>query len=178
MKMQSADLAAAPVAELGVPSFDAGMEQHWSGEAMAGQIRQEAWVSAEGQTQAHTVRVVLSHPGKLNAMSRDMWRALRSVFESLQRNPDVRCIVIEGEGDAFCAGGDISEYERFRFAPDTLAAFHEGEVWAGLDAMLRCDIPSSLPSVARAWAQGWRLPAAATFALPPPTHGLEPPLPS
>ena len=108
---------------------------------MAGQIRQEAWVSAEGQTQAHTVRVVLSHPGKLNAMSRDMWRALRSVFESLQRNPDVRCIVIEGEGDAFCAGGDISEYERFRFAPDTLAAFHEGEVWAGLNAMLRCDIP-------------------------------------
>ncbi|MFE1570678.1 enoyl-CoA hydratase/isomerase family protein [Comamonas odontotermitis] len=108
---------------------------------MAGQIRQEAWVAADGRVHAHIVRVVLSHPGKLNAMSRDMWRALRSVFESLQSNPDVRCIVIEGEGDAFCAGGDISEYERFRFAPDTLAAFHEGEVWTGLDAMLRCDIP-------------------------------------
>ncbi|MBB6578193.1 enoyl-CoA hydratase/carnithine racemase [Comamonas odontotermitis] len=108
---------------------------------MTGQIRQETWVSADGRAHAHTVRVVLSHPGKLNAMSRGMWRALRSVFESLQRNSDVRCIVIEGEGDAFCAGGDISEYESFRFAPETLAAFHEGEVWTALDAMLRCDVP-------------------------------------
>ena len=85
--------------------------------------------------------VTLRHEGRLNAMSRAMWRQLRSVFESLQRAPDARCIVIEGAGDAFCAGGDISEYESFRFAPDTLAAFHEDEVWAGLNAMLLCDVP-------------------------------------
>ena len=105
---------------------------------MAGQVRVAPWASEEG---GHIVRVVLSHPGKLNAMSRAMWRELRSVFDSLQRAPDVRCIVIEGEGAAFCAGGDISEYESFRFAPDTLAAFHEDEVWAGLSAMLQCDVP-------------------------------------
>ena len=105
---------------------------------MAGQVRDAPWATGAG---GHIVRVVLSHPGKLNAMSRAMWRELRSVFDSLQRAPDVRCIVIEGEGAAFCAGGDISEYESFRFAPDTLAAFHEDEVWAGLNAMLQCDVP-------------------------------------
>ena len=106
---------------------------------MAGQVKWTSWGQAGDD--ARIAHVVLSHPGKLNAMSRAMWRELRSVFESLQRAPDVRCIVIEGEGDAFCAGGDISEYESFRFAPDTLATFHEDEVWQGLDAMRRCDVP-------------------------------------
>lgn len=110
---------------------------------MAGQVRVEPWKTGEsGAAQnAAVVRVVLDHPGKLNAMSRAMWRELRAVFESLQRNTALRCIVVEGAGEAFCAGGDISEYESFRFAPDTLAAFHEDEVWAGLNAMLQCDVP-------------------------------------
>ena len=110
---------------------------------MAGQVRVEPWRTGEsGAAQnAAVVRVVLDHPGKLNAMSRAMWRELRVVFERLQGDTALRCIVVEGAGEAFCAGGDISEYESFRFAPDTLAAFHEDEVWAGLNAMLQCDVP-------------------------------------
>ncbi len=85
--------------------------------------------------------VTLSHSGKLNAMSRDMWRQLRTVFTSLQSAGDVRCIVIRGEGGQFCAGGDISEYADFRFEESTLRAFHEDDVWGGLQAMLDCDVP-------------------------------------
>ncbi|RYF22019.1 MAG: enoyl-CoA hydratase/isomerase family protein [Comamonadaceae bacterium] len=90
---------------------------------------------------AGVVRVVLRHPGRLNAMSRAMWRELRAVFDDLQRRTDVRCVIVEGEGDAFCAGGDISEYPDFRFDPERLRDFHEGEVWGGLAAMLACDVP-------------------------------------
>src|SRR5688572_8629496 len=85
--------------------------------------------------------VTLSHPGKLNAMSRDMWRALREMFSSLQRRSDVRCVLLRGEGAAFCAGGDISEYPSFRFDEAALRGFHEDEVWGGLQAMLDCDVP-------------------------------------
>lgn len=85
--------------------------------------------------------VTLSHPGKLNAMSRSMWRALRDVFTSLQQRSDVRCVLVRGEGASFCAGGDISEYPDFRFDEAALRAFHEDEVWVGLQAMLDCDIP-------------------------------------
>jgi enoyl-CoA hydratase/carnithine racemase len=85
--------------------------------------------------------VTLSHPGKLNAMSRAMWRALREVFTGLQRRDDVRCVLVRGEGASFCAGGDISEYPDFRFDEAALRAFHEDEVWGGLQAMLDCDIP-------------------------------------
>ncbi len=87
------------------------------------------------------VRVALRSEGRLNAMSRAMWRQLRSVFESVQRSADARCVLIEGEGGAFCAGGDISEYPAFRFDPASLRDFHENDVWGGLSAMLACDVP-------------------------------------
>ena len=84
--------------------------------------------------------VTLCHPGKFNAMSRAMWRELRAVFEAIQISA-ARCVVIQGEGEHFCAGGDISEYADFRFAEDSLRDFHENDVWGGLQAMLDCDVP-------------------------------------
>jgi enoyl-CoA hydratase len=86
-------------------------------------------------------RVTLSHPGKLNAMSRAMWRELKTVFESIQQHAELRCVIVAGEGGHFCAGGDIAEYPAFRFSEADLREFHEQDVWGGLDAMLRCDVP-------------------------------------
>lgn len=84
--------------------------------------------------------VTLSHPRRLGAMSRAMWRELRDVFTRIQAS-DARCVLVRGEGGAFCAGGDIAEYPGFRFGTDTLRAFHEDDVWGGLGAMLACDVP-------------------------------------
>ncbi|MDP2371317.1 enoyl-CoA hydratase/isomerase family protein [Rhodoferax sp.] len=85
--------------------------------------------------------VTISHPGRLNAMTRAMWRELRSVFEAVQASTSLRCVVVRGRDGHFCAGGDISEYAAFRFEEDSLRAFHEDEVWGGLQAMLACDVP-------------------------------------
>ncbi len=85
--------------------------------------------------------VSLSNPGKFNAMSRDMWRQLRTVFEGLQARTDLRVVVMRGEDGHFCAGGDIAEYASFRHAEASLRAFHEDEVWGALNAILACDIP-------------------------------------
>ncbi len=91
------------------------------------------------------LRVALDHAGKLNAMSRGMWRALRAVFENLQQRPEVRCVLVQGQqhdgSGNFCAGGDIAEYPAFRFEESELRAFHEADVWGALAAMLRCDVP-------------------------------------
>lgn len=92
------------------------------------------------QREGPLARVTLSHPGKLNAMSRAMWRDLGQAFVALQAS-DARCVLVRGEGHAFCAGGDIAEYPAFRFDSATLADFHENDVWGGLSAMLACDIP-------------------------------------
>jgi enoyl-CoA hydratase/carnithine racemase len=93
------------------------------------------------EQQAGLVRVTLSHAARFNAMSVAMWQELRSVFESIQRSTDVRCVLIEGIQGNFCSGGDISEYASFRFQEDTLRDFHENVVWGGLQAMLNCDVP-------------------------------------
>jgi enoyl-CoA hydratase/carnithine racemase len=90
--------------------------------------------------QGAVARVCLSHPARLNAMTRAMWIELRRVFLELQAG-DARCIVMAGDAGNFCAGGDISEYAAFRFASDTLREFHEEEVAPALQAMLDCDVP-------------------------------------
>jgi enoyl-CoA hydratase/carnithine racemase len=86
-------------------------------------------------------RVTLSHPGKLGAMSREMWRQLATVFRQLHADRALRCVLLQGEGGAFCAGGDIAEYPGFRFEPAMLRDFHENDVWGGLQAVLDCDLP-------------------------------------
>lgn len=93
------------------------------------------------EQQAGVAQVTISHSARFNAMSCVMWRELCSIFESIQRSTDVRCVVISGENGNFCAGGDISEYSNFRFQEDTLRDFHENDVWGGLQAMLNCDVP-------------------------------------
>jgi enoyl-CoA hydratase len=99
-----------------------------------------AWAAGEAGT-AGVWQVTLHHSGRLNAMSRSMWRQLRQVFDEVQGRSDVRCVLIAGEGTAFCAGGDISEYPGFRYDAATLRDFHENDVWGGLNAMLACDVP-------------------------------------
>jgi len=86
-------------------------------------------------------RVVLSHPGRFNAMSRSMWRDLRTTFVALQARDDLRGVIVCGDQGHFCAGGDISEYPGFRFDEAGLRDFHENDVWGGLQAMLDCDLP-------------------------------------
>ncbi|MES2584707.1 MAG: enoyl-CoA hydratase/isomerase family protein [Pseudomonadota bacterium] len=87
------------------------------------------------------VYVTLDHTGKFNAMSRAMWRSLRSVFADIQRDTSARCVVLRGQGGHFCAGGDIAEYADFRFEESSLRDFHENDVWGGLQAVLYCDVP-------------------------------------
>ena len=89
---------------------------------MSAQVRVEP--GFEGEALPGVVQVILSNPGKLNAMSRPMWRQLRQAFVDLQARDDVRCIVLRGEGGHFCAGGDISEYPDFRFDEAALRHFH------------------------------------------------------
>ncbi len=93
------------------------------------------------ESRSGVARVTISHQPKFNAMSRTMWRELRSVFQNIQRSAELRCVVIAGENGNFCAGGDISEYADFRFQEASLRDFHENEVWGGLQAMLDCDLP-------------------------------------
>ena len=91
---------------------------------------------------ADVALLTLSNPGKLNAVSVAMWQRLREVFEGLaEREPELRCVVVRGEGGCFVSGGDIEEFPAFRFDEARLRHFHEQIVAPALEAMYRCDVP-------------------------------------
>jgi enoyl-CoA hydratase len=60
-------------------------------------------------TTAWGVRLVLDRPAKLNALNGALVAALTDALDVAEANPDVRVIVIEGAGRAFCAGYDLTE---------------------------------------------------------------------
>ncbi|HYX29207.1 MAG TPA: enoyl-CoA hydratase [Pyrinomonadaceae bacterium] len=54
------------------------------------------------------VTITLNRPEKLNALVGHMRRDLAEALEEAGSDPDVRVIVLNGEGRAFCAGGDVA----------------------------------------------------------------------
>jgi len=53
--------------------------------------------------------VVIAREDKLNAFNTVQWQQLRSVFDGISLNPDVRCVILYGRGRAFTAGLDITD---------------------------------------------------------------------
>ncbi|MBS1652013.1 MAG: enoyl-CoA hydratase/isomerase family protein [Bacteroidetes bacterium] len=57
----------------------------------------------------NVLTIKLNRPEKFNSFNRAMALELISELESAKNNKDTRCIVLTGEGKAFCAGQDLSE---------------------------------------------------------------------
>ncbi|HEV7312794.1 enoyl-CoA hydratase/isomerase family protein [Sphingopyxis sp.] len=58
---------------------------------------------------AGVMTVRLSRPSKMNALTGEMIAELHSIFVAIRTNPLVRCVLIEAEGRAFCAGRDLAD---------------------------------------------------------------------
>ena len=58
----------------------------------------------------HVASLVLSRPDELNTMSRDFWVELGEVLEEINKNPEVRVVVMSSTGKHFCAGMDLSAF--------------------------------------------------------------------
>lgn len=53
--------------------------------------------------------VQLNRPNELNALNPELMRQLRDAFQSLDRNENVRVVILTGNEKAFAAGADIKE---------------------------------------------------------------------
>ncbi|MEM7288630.1 MAG: crotonase/enoyl-CoA hydratase family protein [Actinomycetota bacterium] len=56
--------------------------------------------------------VRLNRPDKMNALDDAMFEALIETGDALAAEPSVRCVVLSGEGRAFCAGLDFGSFQR------------------------------------------------------------------
>src|SRR5215207_2808323 len=67
----------------------------------------ERFVSMSVERTAHVAKVTLLGPGKGNALGPDFWRELPVVFAELDRDTDVRAVVLAGSGKHFSYGLDL-----------------------------------------------------------------------
>ncbi len=56
----------------------------------------------------HVAEVTLIGPGKGNAMGPDLWKELPEVFGRLDRDPEVRAVIVSGAGGNFSYGLDLA----------------------------------------------------------------------
>ena len=53
------------------------------------------------------VRMILSTPGKLNAVGHEMHTQLAAVWREFDSDPDVDVVIVRGAGEGFSSGGDL-----------------------------------------------------------------------
>src|SRR5262249_46558970 len=113
-------------------------------------------------------RVTLNRPEVRNAFDDTLIAALAKAFAELDADPDVRLVVLAGNGPAFCAGADLNGMKR-------MAGYSYNE--NGRDARALADMLAPLdrldkPTIARvhgpAFAGGTGLVAACDIAVGTP----------
>jgi enoyl-CoA hydratase/carnithine racemase len=57
----------------------------------------------------HIATVTLDRPQVKNALNRELYARLEEALRDAQNDLEVRCVIITGEGSAFCSGDDVRE---------------------------------------------------------------------
>ncbi len=55
--------------------------------------------------------ITIARPEKKNSLTRAMYAVLAGAIEASAADPAIRCLLLTGEGDVFCAGNDIGEFQ-------------------------------------------------------------------
>ena len=60
-----------------------------------------------GRIEGHVAVLSFNRPDRRNALSEGVYAGFERALPQVSSNPDVRVVMITGEGGAFCAGGDV-----------------------------------------------------------------------
>ncbi|MDA0877053.1 MAG: enoyl-CoA hydratase/isomerase family protein [Proteobacteria bacterium] len=117
------------------PAASRARQSRSASKASAGRV----WCSRAAG--GHVATVWLSHPGRLNALSAGMWKALADVFNEIAADELLRAVVVRGEGGAFASGADITEFAELHSSRDQVRRYHDEILGEGLRAVMNCPVP-------------------------------------
>jgi enoyl-CoA hydratase/carnithine racemase len=109
-------------------------------------------------TAGGVLTLTLNRPEKKNALTAAMYAALGRAIDDAEENAEVRCVVLQANGDSFTAGNDLSEFAAFnagerdraagnpllaalaRASTPIVAAVQGRAVGVGTTMLLHCDL--------------------------------------
>ena len=100
--------------------------------------------------------VMFNRPKKKNAITFDMYATLAGLLDDVDRDDDVRVVLLRGAGDSFTAGNDIADFQRglpegggspqerliaalIAFGKPLVAAVHGAAIGFGTTGLEHCD---------------------------------------
>ncbi|HEV2449483.1 MAG TPA: enoyl-CoA hydratase-related protein [Thermoplasmata archaeon] len=122
------------------------------------------------------LRIEIRRPERRNALDVPEFRELRQALERAHLDSTVRAVILTGQGEAFCAGGDVAAMAAASQEGRLPQFFHEltGEQELSVRELVSMPKPvvAALPGVAAgggfalALAADWRIGATGAFLLP------------
>lgn len=128
----------------------------------------------------YVATITINRPAKKNALTHEMWRALRDLVVHASNVADARILILTGAGNNFCAGADIGEFGTVRDNPQT-ATDYERDNCGAFNAIRDCPIPTIAAIQGVCFGGGFGIAAAcdlrfgdesAQFCVPPAKLGL------
>lgn len=128
------------------------------------------------ERQGSVLRIEIRRPERRNALDVPEFRQLRQALERAHLDRTVRAVILTGQGEAFCAGGDVAAMSAASQEGRLPEFFHEltGEQELSVRELVSMPKPvvAALPGVAAgggfalALAADWRIGAHGAFLLP------------
>jgi enoyl-CoA hydratase/carnithine racemase len=92
----------------------------------------------------HVAIATLNRPEKKNAMSWVMFSEIGAIFERASTDPEIRCLVVTGAGDAFSSGADLTDPANMVASP-----FELKDRMQKIHAIAKSVITCSKPTIAK-----------------------------
>lgn len=74
------------------------------------------WETIRLESRPPLAELVLNRPETRNAISTRMMEEMGEALDQVEQDPDLKVLIIRGEGDAFCAGADLGELKKIQNA--------------------------------------------------------------
>jgi len=100
-----------------------------------------AWTTLQLQVEQGVATVVLNRPDAANAMDLTMARELAALTTILERDPDLRAVLLTSRGKMFCAGGDLPSFQAAGDHIDRLIAEMTTHLHAAISNLMRMGKP-------------------------------------